>query len=82
MQLLRVFLILFLLTALEAKEVKWQKLKSLKEYAPSAYNLKYGVEYLEVRSYYKDVGESSYDTSSYQLSSLSIESLCSLLIQK
>jgi hypothetical protein len=66
MQLFRVLLILFLLTALEAKSVKWQKLKSLKEYAPSAYSLKKGVEYLEIRAYYKDIGESSYDTSSYE----------------
>ena len=64
MQLFRFLLLVFLLTGVQAKSIKWQKLKSLKEYSPSAYNLKEGVEYLEVRSYYKDVGESEYDMSS------------------
>ena len=67
MQFFRVLLIVFLLTEIQAKSVKWQKLKSLKAYPPSAYNLKEGVEYLEIRSYYKDLGESGHDTSSYTL---------------
>lgn len=64
--LIRVLLILFLLTALEAKSNKWQKLKSLNQYLPTAYSLKEGVEYLEIRGYYKGVGESSFDTSEYK----------------
>ncbi len=65
MHFFKVLLLVFLLTGVEAKSVKWYKLKALKEYPSSAYSLKEGIEYLEIRSYYRGVGERGYNTSDY-----------------
>lgn len=51
MQIFKIVLLALLLTGVHAKGVKWQKLKEIEKYSGSDYNLKEGVEYLEVRQY-------------------------------
>lgn len=52
---------------LHAKAIKWQKLKSLKEYSESDYTLKEGVEYLEIREYFQDITQKRYNTKKYRV---------------
>ena len=51
MQIFKAVLLLLLITGSYAKDAKWQTLKSLYDYSESAYELKDGVEYLELREY-------------------------------
>lgn len=51
MSLLKTVLIVLLTTGLHAKTAKWKTLKLLHEYTESTYQLKEGVEYLELREY-------------------------------
>lgn len=60
-------LLSLLLTGLHAKAAKWQKLKSLKEYSGSDYALKKGVEYLEIREYFRGVKDKGYNTKKYEV---------------
>jgi len=45
----------------------WQKLKLLKDYSPTDFNLKKGVEYLEIRTYFKGQRNREYNTKKYQI---------------
>ena len=54
MKILKILLLILLTTGIQAKNNKWQPLKSLDEYPASAFNLKKGVAYLEVRQYEVD----------------------------
>lgn len=51
MQLFQVLSILFLLTSLEAKSIKWHKLKPLASYGGEAYSLSERVAYMQIRGY-------------------------------
>ena len=51
MSLFKIVLIVLLTTGLHAKAAKWKTLKLLHEYTESTYQLKEGVEYLELREY-------------------------------
>ena len=51
MKIFNMLLFVFLTTAIQAKNHKWQPLKEISEYSASAFNLKKGIEYLEVRQY-------------------------------
>jgi len=46
---------------------KWQKLKLLKDYSSTDFNLKEGVEYLEIRTYFRGQQESEYHTKQYKV---------------
>ncbi len=67
---MRIFTMLFvvlLLIQLQAKDTKWQKLKSLKEYSASDYTLKEGVEYLEIRTYSRGIEDKKYNIRGYRV---------------
>lgn len=66
MKIFKIVLLVLLVTGVHAKSAKWQKLKSLNEYRASAYTLKEGVEYLEIREYYQDE-DKGYDTKKYKV---------------
>ncbi len=51
MKILKILLLILLTTGIQAKNNKWQPLKSLDEFPASAFNLKKGVAYLEIRQY-------------------------------
>lgn len=61
-------LLVFLTTGMHAKSAKWQKLKPLKAYTPDAYNLKKGIEYLEIRIYTQEIRERTYSKKKYRVS--------------
>ena len=67
MQIFKIVLLALLITGIHAKGAKWQKLKPLKEYPASDYNLKEGVEYLEIREYYNGVKDTQYRTKTYNV---------------
>ena len=46
---------------------QWQKLKPLEDYSPADFNLKKGVEYLEIRTYHKGQKEREYRTKDYSI---------------
>ena len=46
---------------------QWQKLKPLEDYSPDDFNLKKGVEYLEIRTYHKGQKEKKYRTKDYSI---------------
>lgn len=58
--------VVLLLIQLQAKDTKWQKLKSLKEYSASDYTLKEGVEYLEIRTYSRGIEGKKYNIRGYR----------------
>ena len=60
MKIFKIALLILLTTQTEAQNSKWSKLKSIKAYPPTAYNLKEGVEYLELRTYHKAPKEKRY----------------------
>ena len=62
----KIVLLILLITGLHAKGAKWQKLKSLEAYSASAYTLKEGVEYLEIRSYYSGSEDKGYNIKKYE----------------
>jgi len=51
MKLFKIILPLLLLTGVHAKGAKWQKLKPLEDYPPTAYTLDQRVGYMEIRGY-------------------------------
>ena len=65
MRSVKMVLLLVLMTGVHAQGVKWEKLKALKEYKANAYTLKNGVEYLEIRNYYKAIDARGYDVKAY-----------------
>ena len=67
MQIFKIVLLVLLVTGVHAKSIKWQKLKSLKSYPASAYTLKDGVEYFEIREYYNGVKDTKYNIKNYRV---------------
>ena len=61
----KIVLLALLLTGVYGKGVKWQVLKSLNEYPASAYTLKEGVSYFEIREYMKQ--NSKYNTKKHKI---------------
>ena len=57
MKAFKIVLLVLLLTGVYAKGAKWHALKSLKEYPASAYTLKEGISYFEIRKYKKYIVE-------------------------
>ena len=79
-------MLILLLTGLHAKSAKWQELKSLKEYSASAYMLKEGVEYLEIRNYIRGMKDKRYNIKKYDVTvsmqRLSLESFSPKMVKK
>ncbi len=67
MQIFKIVLLILLATGVHAKSIKWQELKPLKAYPASAYTLKNGVEYLEIREYYNGVKDTKYKIETYRV---------------
>ena len=65
MKLFKAVFLVLLMISVNAQGAKWQKLKSLKEYPASAYTLKEGVEYLEIRNYIKGNKDKRYNIKKY-----------------
>jgi len=65
MKIFKTIILILLLTEMHAQGVTWHKLKALKAYPGSAYKLKKGVEYLEIRSYHKGMQEKKYNIKKY-----------------
>ena len=55
------------LTAPSNSTDEWKKLKQLKEYTTTDFNLKEGVEYLEIRTYYRGQKEKKYRIEDYSI---------------
>lgn len=53
---------------LNAQADTWKRLKPLKEYKSSGYRLKNDVKYLEIREYFRDIHEITYDVTHYKIS--------------
>ena len=51
MKIFKIVLLILLTTGIQAKSNKWQPLKYIDDYPASAFNLKKGVVYLEIRQY-------------------------------
>ncbi len=54
MKIFKILLFVLLVTSIEAKNSKWKPLKPIHEYPASAFNLKKGVTYFEIRQYEVD----------------------------
>ena len=67
MYILKIVLLIGLVTGVYAKGPKWQKLKPMKEYPASAYSLKGGTEYLEIREYNNGVKDTQYKIETYRV---------------
>lgn len=64
---IRILLLSFFISTIYAKAVQWQKLKAVKSYISSEYHLKEGVEYLEIRNYYRGINDKGYNIKGYRV---------------
>ena len=64
---IRILLLGFFTSTMYAQAVQWQKLKAVKSYTSSEYHLKEGVEYLEIRNYYRGMNDKGYNTKGYRV---------------
>lgn len=62
MQTVKIVCLVLAMTALHAKDTKWQNLNSLDVYVASDYRLKKNVKYLEIRAYTKSMKSTEYST--------------------
>ena len=74
MKLFKAVFLVLLMISVNVQGAKWQKLKSLKEYPASAYTLKEGVEYLEIRNYIKGNKDMRYN-----IKSMASQFLCKVI---